>query len=284
MKKLAATLGVVGFVMVGPAVAAPFFFSTGSPDGLIGTLSQRPGAGRVETETADDFVLSNQTLINHATFVGLLPTGTPLSSVSNVEIEFYHVFPADSANPPSGNVPTRVNSPGDVEIGAATRDSLGGTLSFTTTVLNPSFSVANTVVTGIHPRPNQFTGGEGGATGEEVLFDVTFSTPIDLQADHYFFRPEVGLTNGNFLWLSAPKPITGGSGQFAGDLQSWIRNDSLAPDWLRIGTDITGQGPFNATFSLSGTTLSGTTPEPGTLALVSLALAGLATLRRRTQN
>ncbi len=282
MKKLAATLGVVGFVMVGPVVAAPFFFSTGNPDGLMGTLSRRPGAGQVETETADDFVLSNQTLINHATFVGLLPTGAPLLSVSDVEIEFYHVFPADSANPPSGNVPTRVNSPGDVEIGAATRDSLGGTLSFTTTLLNPSFSVVNTVVNGINRSPNQFTGGEGPATGEEVLFDVTFSTPIDLQADHYFFRPEVGLTNGNFLWLSAPKPITGGSGPFAGDLQSWIRNDRpgfLAPDWLRIGTDITHQGPFNATFSLSGTT-----PEPGTLVLVSLALAGLATLRRRTQN
>ncbi len=285
MKKLAATLGVVGFVTVGPVVAAPFFFSTGNPDGLMGTLSRRPGPGRVETETADDFILSNQTLINHATFVGLLPTGTLLSSVSDVEIEFYHVFPADSANPPSGNVPTRVNSPGDVEIGAATRDS--GTLSVTTTLLNASFTVLNTVVNGIHPIPNQFTGGEGPATGEEVLFDVSFSTPIDLQAGQYFFRPEVGLTSGNFLWLSAPKPITGGTGPFAADLQSWIRNDgpgSLAPDWLRIGTDITHQGPFNATFSLSGTTLSGTTPEPGTLALVGLALAGLATLRRRTQN
>jgi len=39
---------------------------------------------------------------------------------------------------------------------------------------------------------------------------------------------------------------------FTGDLQSWTRNDDLAPDWLRIGTDITHQGPFNAAFSLSG--------------------------------
>ena len=38
---------------------------------------------------------------------------------------------------------------------------------------------------------------------------------------------------------------------FAGSL---IRNDNLAPDWLRIGTDITLQGPFNASFSLSGET------------------------------
>jgi hypothetical protein len=81
-----------------------------------------------------------------------------------------------------------------------------------------------------------------------------------LPADHYFFRPEVGLSsagappnNPNFLWLSAPGPPL-----FTGDLQSWIRNDNLAPDWSRIGTDITGpvngKGTFNASFSLSGVT------------------------------
>ncbi len=41
---------------------------------------------------------------------------------------------------------------------------------------------------------------------------------------------------------------------FVGDLQSWIRNDNLAPDWLRIGTDIVGTGAFNASFSLLGET------------------------------
>jgi hypothetical protein len=65
------------------------------------------------------------------------------------------------------------------------------------------------------------------------------------------------LDSGDFLWLSAPKPIVAPGTPFApgaADLQSWIRNDALAPDWLRIGTDITGQGPFNAAFSLSGET------------------------------
>ena len=50
---------------------------------------------------------------------------------------------------------------------------------------------------------------------------------------------------------------------FAGDRQAWIRNMNLAPDWLRIGTDIVGgttPPTFNMTFSLTGETI----PEAGT--------------------
>ena len=94
-------------------------------------------------------------------------------------------------------------------------------------------------------------------TGQEVQFSVVFKTPILLPADHYFFVPQVLLANPNqhFLWLSAPRPITGGTGPFNPDLQAWIRNADLDPDWLRVGTDIV-DGPtpptFNATFSLTG--------------------------------
>ena len=94
-----------------------------------------------------------------------------------------------------------------------------------------------------------------------------------LPGDHYFFRPEVQLTNGNFLWLSAAKPIAGpGPGFPPGftDLQTWIRNDDLAPDWLRIGTDIIGgTNPIqhNASFSLSGEAV----PEPSSLVLMGVA-------------
>jgi hypothetical protein len=158
----------------------------------------------------------------------------------------HHVFPVDSDTSRTPVVPTRTNSPSDVEIDDATRDSLDDSLSAIATVVNPTFTALNSVVNGIN-GPNPFTGGEGPVTGTEVTITVTFDPPIFLPADHYFFRPEVGLTSGNFLWLSAPKPILT-------DLQSWIRNDNLAPDWLRIGTDITHQGPFNASFSLSGET------------------------------
>src|SRR5262249_40698057 len=110
------------------------------------------------------------------------------------------------------------------------------------------------VVNGINKKPGQRTNGEGAVTGQEVQITVRFNPPIALPANNYFFRPEVLLTSGNFLWLSAPKPIVAPGTPFATDRQSWIRNDALAPDWLRIGTDITGQGPFNASFSLSGET------------------------------
>jgi hypothetical protein len=252
-----------GVWLATPAWADPFFFSTGTPDGLLGTLSQPASAGNLETETADDFILTETTSIAQATITGLVPLGTPLANISNVEVELYHVFPADSTDPPSGNVPSRVNSPADVEIDDATRDGSLGTLNFTASLLNPSFEVANTVVNGINKKPDSTTLGEGPAMGEAVQIMITFTPPIVLPADHYFFRPEVEVAGGDFLYLSAPKPIVAPGTPFMGDLQAWIRNSDLAPDWLRIGTDIIGGTPvqtFNDTFSLTGETV----PQAGT--------------------
>jgi hypothetical protein len=263
----------VAIFMAMPAAAQTLLFSTGNPDGLIGTLSRPAGPGLLQTETADDFVLTQDSLITQATFMGLLPLGLPLSGINDVVIEIYHVFPMDSVNPPSGNVPTRTNSPADVAF--VTLDSSGGQLSFTSTLFNSSFSVANTVVNGINKIPNQFTGGEGPATGQEVQVNVVFTSPILLGPGHYFFSPEVS-NAGGFLWLSAPRPIVAGT-PFTPDLQSWIRNNNLTPDWLRIGTDITHQGPFNATFSLSGEVV----PEPSTLLLLGTGVAVLTARRRK---
>jgi hypothetical protein len=248
---LAVCLSLSALLFLPPrASASSFSFTTGAPDGLIGTLSRPASAGLVQTETADDFILNQCVLINQATFTGLLPMGASVESINRVEIEIYHVFPVDSDTNRTPAVVTRMNSPSDVEIDDATRDSLDGSLSANATVVN-TFSVLNSVVNNINPSPNQFTGGEGPVMGGiEVTITVIFDPPILLPADHYFFRPEVGLTSGNFLWLSAPRPVN--PPLFAGDLQSWIRNDNLAPDWSRIGTDITHQGPFNASFSLSG--------------------------------
>jgi PEP-CTERM motif-containing protein len=281
---------VVGVILAwsGRANAVPFFFSTGNPDGLIGTASRPASPGILEIESADDFVVSsgNTLQLTSATFQGLLPTGTPLSSVSEVRVEIYRVFPNDSANPPSGNVLTRMNSPSDVAF--ATRDSSAGELSFTPGILSSSFMVSNSVLNGINKSPNQFTGGEGARTGQQVQFNVIFSTSFTLPADHYFFVPQVQLANGDFFWLSAPKPIVPPGTPFpAGetDLQTWIRNSDLDPDWSRIGTDITHTGPFNAAFSLAGDLEP--VPEPATLVLLGTSMAALgftARWRQRRQN
>jgi hypothetical protein len=241
-------------LLVSQASAAVFSFSTGDPDGKIATLARPAIPGKLQTETADDFILTQTTLINQATFTGLLPLGAPLASVINVEVELYHVFPGNSDTNRVPAVPTRANSPGDVEIDDATRDSVDGSLNYSATLVNPSFTASNSVVNGINKAPGQFTRGEGAVTGQQVTISVTFNPPISLPAGHYFLRPEVLSASGDFLWLSAPRPIVAPGTPLATDLQSWIRNDALAPDWLRIGTDITGQGPFNAAFSLSGET------------------------------
>ena len=122
LKSLILALGFLAFLAL-PAGADTFFFSTGSPDGKIATASRPASTGKIQIETADDFVLTGPTLITSATFTGLIPLGVSLSSIQQVEVEIYHVFPIDSTFPPSGNVPTRVNSPSDVEIASATRDS-----------------------------------------------------------------------------------------------------------------------------------------------------------------
>jgi hypothetical protein len=280
-----AAIVLLGLLAATPAAAtpAPFFFSTGTPDGLIATVSRQASAGKLETETADDILSPAHTVITNATFTGLLVGGATPANVTNVEIELYHVFPIDSTFPPDGRVVTRMNSPSDNNFAAS--DAALGQLSFKTTVLNPSFTALNSVANGIFPTPpGQFTGGEGAVTGQEVEFDVTFNTPIALGEDHVFFRPEVALNDAgsDFYWLSAPKPIVAPGTPFAGDLQTWIRNDGnattagLAPDWSRIGTDVTHQGPFNAAFSLTGII-----PEPGTLIMLGTGLLGLVLARRR---
>ena len=263
-----------------PAAAAPFTFSTGNPDGLMATSSRLGIPGGVATETADDFVLTARTRITQATFYGLLPTGAQLGNISDLQIAFYNVFPVDSVNPPSGHVPTRVNSPSDTDIGAARRRASGGALNYSLQLLNPSFTTQNSVVNGIHPLPNNFTGGEGPSTGEEVGVTVNFTTPVILDAGHYFFVPQT--LGEELLWLSAARPIIAPGTPFAPDLQSWIRDENLAPDWLRIGTDITGQGPFNAAFALAGETIdgNGAVPEPSGWVILP-GLATLLALRQR---
>jgi len=269
----------------GPASAVPFFFSTGNVDGLIATASRPSSAGKIEIESADDFVVSGGTLkLTSATCQGLIPTGALLSSsIGTVRVEIYRVFPADSdvgrtSGPPTfstSQVPTRVNSPSDVAFDSR---ETGGGLTFTPGVVQPTFTANKSVVNGISVG----SGGNGPVTGQQVQFNVIFSTPFTLPADHYFFVPQVELSSGDFLWLSVPRPIVPPGTPFpAGftDLQSWMRNENLDPDWLRIGTDIIGGTTFNSQFTLVGDLSE--VPEPATLLLVGTSMVGFGLVARR---
>jgi hypothetical protein len=253
-----AALAAMAFAAA-PLGAASFVFTTGNADGRLAALSQPPAGSTLETETADDFLLGETTSITGATITGLITSGASAADISNVEIEIYRVFPNDSL-PPSGRVPSRANSPADVEIDRATRDGRSGTLAFRAAVLSDHFTLQNTVVTGIHTAPANVTHGEGPVTGVEVQITVAFDPPIVLPADSYFFRPEVSVNGADFLFVSAPRPIVSPGTPFLPDRQAWIRNSALKPDWLRIGTDIIDGTPaptFNMAFSLEGETIPG---------------------------
>ena len=277
LSRLAITIAATGGLAL-PAASAEFAFSTGTPDGRIATAARAASGSLGEIETADDFTLSRATRLSGGSFTGLIPTGLSLAGASAVKIEFYRVFPGDSTNPPSGRVLTRDNSPADVAF--IERDSTAGEVSYTASLLASTYTAANSVIDGINLFPNQFTGGEGAVTGQEVRFDFTLDGGVTLDAGHYFFVPQVTLSDGSFLWLSAAKPIVAPGTPFAPDLQTWIRDKALQPDWSRIGTDITGQGPFNASFDLGGSEV----PEPASWAMLmaGFGLAGSRLRRRRS--
>jgi PEP-CTERM motif len=304
LRRPAAATIVSLLMLFGTPAFADVVYDNLTPNNLMATAARPDSPSGFEIEAADDFALPTGARINSASFGGLIvpnPTGGP-TSISQVVIEIYRVFPNDSdtsrtsfpiAPFSTAQVPARQNSPSDVAFDS--RDSAAGGLVFSSSVLSTSFTAVNSVQPGgIHPLPNVATGGNGPLTGQEILINVSFATPFDLPPDHYFFVPQVLLTNGGqFYWLSASRPISGTDingnpttpfpAGFT-DLQTWTRDAMLDPDWLRVGTDIVDTKnvsvapTFNAAFSLNGTV-----PEPSTLLLIGSSLVGFAThiVRRR---
>lgn len=138
---------------------------------------------------------------------------------------------------------------------------------------------------GIHPKPGQTTGGNGAITGQEVAFNIVFSHALLLPSDHYFFVPQVTLTDGAKLyWLSSTRPIVAPGTPLppgVADLQSWTRDDALDPDWLRVGSDIVGGSTpttFNQALSLKGTVAA--VPQPESWAMLLAGLAGVSAFAR----
>src|SRR5258708_3523833 len=191
-------------VLGDPAYADPFFFTTGNPDGQVGVASRPKSAdgSKSEIEAADDFILNRQTLLYGAIFTGLMPPNFGAADIGQVNVEIYRVFPNDSDTTRTPNVPTRTNSPADVQFNGelalkmGNRSTVDGSLSYTFVVTEIPFRVGNSVINGINPLPNQNTGGEGQVQGWLTQFIVVFNTEFILPPGHYFIVPQIEVLHG----------------------------------------------------------------------------------------
>src|SRR5215471_12897322 len=155
---LFATLLSTGLLLLPKTASADsILYNNDFPLNLMASASTPSGNGFIEHESADDFLLTSANLITSATFTGLVPMG---AIIQQLVVEIYRVFPNDSdvlrtSGPPTFStpkVPTRMNSPSDVEF--VGRDSAAGELTFSTAIVAISFTALNSVVNGINPKPN----------------------------------------------------------------------------------------------------------------------------------
>src|SRR5262245_13210674 len=93
--------------LAAPAVADPFLFTTGNPDGRMATASRPASAHKIEIESADDFILPSRTALMGASFTGLLiHGGLDDDAIGEVRVEIYRVFSKDSEVSRTSGPPT----------------------------------------------------------------------------------------------------------------------------------------------------------------------------------
>ncbi len=80
---------------------------------------------------------------------------------------------------------------------------------------------------------------------------------------HFFFVPQVGLTAGNFYWLSAQRPIPSipPNTPITPDLQAWIRNGALCVA-LVVSRPAAASSIVYSNLGVTGTMAAASRPEP----------------------
>ena len=221
-------------------------------------------------------MLTTRTQLTSATFTGLLTTGS-LADIADVRVEIYRVFPLDSTVPPSNQVPTRVNSPSDVEFAdwsASAKHLCSNHFQPIRVVLRGELDSQRDPSQPRLPYGRRWRGhGKRGPVQCDVRDAIHIgSEPLLLLAARSSSRTatSTGCRQPGRLWRQARLSPAGFT-----DLQTWTRNEDLDPDWLRVGTDIVGgTSPvptFNAAFSLSGQSV----PEPSSVVLLCTGLVVL---------
>mmetsp|Transcript_31080 Transcript_31080/g.52333 ORF Transcript_31080/g.52333 Transcript_31080/m.52333 type:complete len:283 (-) Transcript_31080:561-1409(-) len=254
-----AALKLVVLAVALEAVLANYRFSTGNPDGRFASNIQIDGP---EWESADDFKLCYPTNLYSGSVYVLLPNNVnPLTHIGQGAFEIYRIFPLDSA-PFDNLVPSRTNSPSDVDLGPKSRDTSSGSLRVFARLVRTPYSVSKSVFRRMFKKPaNVTTGGDGPLSGTLYEFDFVFTTPISLPAGRFFAVFQLNYTPAARAWAAFPPVAVSAAGPVAesGDLQSWGRKrgttaiTNIFNDWERFGTDVVGGGvKYNIAFSLTG--------------------------------
>src|SRR5215813_205916 len=106
-------LFLVGLMCALPASSAVIYNNL-TPNNLT-AMATRPDTAAFEIESADDFIIGDPVSITSASFTGLLvPAPGVGTTIAQVVVEIYRVFPLDSNTVRLPNVPTRMNSQSDV--------------------------------------------------------------------------------------------------------------------------------------------------------------------------
>src|SRR5215469_10717255 len=97
MRYRAALIAALGLTTLAVSASADaILYNNLTPNAMIGVATRPTPSGSFEIEAGDDFVATTPVSVTHASFVGLVVSGTTAPAVQDVTLEIYRVFPDDS--------------------------------------------------------------------------------------------------------------------------------------------------------------------------------------------
>ena len=233
MKLLLRAVGLVvaiGALAPPGALADAFSFTTSTPDGRIGSRSTA-GHGRRPRDRSGRRLHSRGR--HAADRRQLLWTAASRRVSIRRRVRASRDLPRVPENSTAPAERCRADTR-ELAVGRRVRHSRGsgdGSLSYATSIVNPNFTVANSIVNGINPVPLQTTNGEGPVRGQEALIPLrsSFSLPPD-----YYFVVSASPADQRYV----PLAVRSGTGALHGGFPGLDSQRQSGSNWLRAGTDI----------------------------------------------